>query len=136
MFTFSDDELIDILKHPDEWGRFDFLLSQKILKEKGKAIEPILLEAFRKQRNEELAKPDPGTSIWIPIGFVFAMLGGFLGLFLGWYIYKGKKTLPDGKSIYLFNETERKYGQAIFVASCIIFPIMCSYRIWVLTQKF
>ena len=39
LFNFSNEELYDILLKPDEWSEFDYLLSKKILKERGKNID-------------------------------------------------------------------------------------------------
>ena len=36
LFDYSDEELIEIVTKKDEWNKFDYLLAQKILKEKGK----------------------------------------------------------------------------------------------------
>ena len=36
LFSFSDDELLDVIIKSDEWNKFDVQLAQKILKEKGK----------------------------------------------------------------------------------------------------
>lgn len=39
LFTFTNEELYDILAKPDEWNEFDFLLAQKILKNRGKPMD-------------------------------------------------------------------------------------------------
>ena len=38
LFSFSDEELKDILAKPDEWGTFDYLLADKILQDRGIAV--------------------------------------------------------------------------------------------------
>ncbi len=35
LFEFTDEELYEIIARPDEWGKYDYLLAQKILKERG-----------------------------------------------------------------------------------------------------
>src|SRR5690242_1609431 len=35
LFSFSEDELIEVISKPDEWGHFNYQLAQKILKQRG-----------------------------------------------------------------------------------------------------
>jgi translation elongation factor EF-G len=58
LFEFSDDELLDVLKKYEEWGKLDYLLAQKILKNRGVTVSDNLLSTFKKQRIEELSKPE------------------------------------------------------------------------------
>ncbi len=38
LHSFSDEELVEIVMKPDEWGTFDYLLAQKLLAERGISI--------------------------------------------------------------------------------------------------
>jgi hypothetical protein len=38
LYGFTDEELFEIISKPDEWNPFDFQLSKKILRERGKGI--------------------------------------------------------------------------------------------------
>jgi hypothetical protein len=57
LFTFSNEELYDILSKPDEWSEFDFLLAQKILRDKGERIGDEQIKNLKNERIRELAKP-------------------------------------------------------------------------------
>src|SRR5258708_6644806 len=50
LFSFSEDELKEIISKPDEWGNFDYQLAQKILREKGKGINPEDIELLKFRR--------------------------------------------------------------------------------------
>ncbi|WP_263601861.1 TASOR family protein [Chryseobacterium sp. PET-29] len=50
LFEYSDEELIEIILKKEEWSKFDYLLAQKILKERGKEISPEVLTVISKQR--------------------------------------------------------------------------------------
>ena len=39
LFTFSNNELVEIIENPFEWGELDYQLAQKILKERGVNID-------------------------------------------------------------------------------------------------
>lgn len=66
---------------------------------------------------------------WIIFGYINAALGGVIGLFLGWHIWKSTKTLPDGRSVYMFSQKDRAHGQIIFYVGLIVFPIALTLRV-------
>ena len=119
LFSFSDDELIDLIAKRDEWSQFDFLLAQKLLKERGKEISPEMIEQIKKERIIELSKPEESQTSWIISGYVFALLGGLLGIFIGWYLSTHKKTLPNGNRIYVYSAIDRKHGSRILIVGVI-----------------
>ena len=50
----------------------------KILKERGKSVDDTLLNTLKKERLEDLARPEENQEAWIIIGYVFAFIGGLL----------------------------------------------------------
>lgn len=128
LFEFQDEELQDILMKPDEWGDFDNQLAQQILKDRGREMKPTVVEELKKQRNDYLAKPAMSGGGWIPAGFLSSFIGGFIGIFIGWHLYQSKKTLPDGRSVYMFKEEDRRNGKIIFIIGCIVFPLILILR--------
>jgi hypothetical protein len=114
LFEFSDEELIDIIIKADEWNRFDYLLAQKILKERGKEIHPDLVRGLRKQRISELAKPEQSSRAWLYSGYILAVMGGIIALIIGWHLMTNKKTLPTGDRVYGFTASDRTHGTRIF----------------------
>jgi hypothetical protein len=123
LFGFTDEELIEIVTKPDEWGQFDYLLAQRLLKERGKEINPELADALRKQRIAELAKPEESPRSMIYAGYVVAVLGGIISVFIGWHLLTHKKTLPNGDRVYGYITSDRKHGKRIFLLG-IIFVVL------------
>jgi hypothetical protein len=123
LFDFTNDELIDVLVKRDEWNSFDVLLSRKILKERGLNITDDELTKINNDRIETLREPEPSQSTWIIIGYVLAVLGGVLGIFIGWHLSSYKKTLPNGEQVFEYSENDRKHGKIIFYISIIVFSI-------------
>ena len=119
LFEYSDEELTDVLVKKEEWSKFDYLLAQKILKERGKEINPDLINSINKRRIEDLSKQEESPNFLIYTGYLFAFLGGFIGIFIGLYLMKYKKNLPNGDSIYGFKIEDRKSGQNILIISII-----------------
>ena len=130
LFDYSDEELIEIVTKKDEWNKFDYLLAQKILKERGKEINPELLIVINKQRIDSLSVQEESPVWLIIIGYVSAFLGGFLGIFIGGYLMYYKKALPNGDRIYGFNRNDRSHGQNILIISAIAFFIWIGIKLF------
>lgn len=122
LFEFTDEELYEILLKSDEWNAFDYTLAQKILKQRGKSVDKELLNSLKNERLKDLAKPEGNQKPWIIGGYVFSILGGFLGLIIGYFLWTSKKTLPNGQKVYSYSENDRKHGKYIFYIGLIIAP--------------
>jgi len=129
LYNFTDEELFDILSKPDEWNGFDYQLSQQILKDRGKNINADVIDLLKKQRIKELAKPEEGQRNWIYAGYIFALLGGLLGIFIGWHLSTFKKTLPNGERVFGHTENDRRQGKRIFIIGVIMFIVWITARI-------
>ncbi len=126
LFEFSDDELMEILQKPDEWGKEDYLIAQQILKDRGKIISSKQLENFKTQRLQALSKPDEGNTFWTIFGYISALLLGLLGIWIGWHLMGSRKTLPNGQQIFTYNEQNRLHGKRIVfigISSMIAFIV-------------
>ncbi|MGK0429971.1 MAG: hypothetical protein ACJARX_001644, partial [Psychroserpens sp.] len=58
LFEFSDDELYEILVKSDEWSAFDYTLAQKLLKDRGKPVDDVLINSLKSKRLKDLSVPD------------------------------------------------------------------------------
>lgn len=130
LFDYSDEELIEIVTKKDEWNKFDYLLAQKILKERGKEINPELLNVINKQRIESLAVKEDSPVWLIIIGYASAFFAGFLGIFIGGFLMYYKKALPNGDRIYAFNRNDRSHGQNILIISAIAFFVWIGFKLF------
>lgn len=115
LFDFTDAELRDVVVKKDEWSSFDFLLAQKLLKERGREIASDELDTLRQQRLIDLAKPEKRQKASVAAGYIFAFLGGLVGIFIGWYLSTHKKTLPNGERVYNYMEADRRHGKRIMM---------------------
>ncbi|CAN5306419.1 hypothetical protein BH10BAC4_BH10BAC4_04350 [soil metagenome] len=128
LYSFTDEELFDIVTKPDEWNALDYQLSQKILKERGKDISTETVALLKAQRTKELARPEPRQPGLIAAGYIFALVGGIIGVFIGWHISTYKKVLPDGKQVFGFQQEDRKQGRIIWILGSIMFIISLAIR--------
>ena len=129
LLSFTDEELIDVIEKSDEWNKFDVELAQKLLKERGNEITTEQISELKKQRIIELSKPEEGQNVYIIIGYVCALLGGLLGIFIGWHLTTYKKTLPNGNRIYAYSENDRKQGNRILILGTIFIVFWILYGI-------
>ncbi|HWA34180.1 MAG TPA: hypothetical protein VG737_08630 [Cyclobacteriaceae bacterium] len=131
LFSFSDDELFEILSKPDEWSAIDFQLAQKILKQRGKEIDKTGVDILRKQRINQLEQPEPSQKSWVTQGYIASLAGGVIGVFIGWHILTAKKILPDGRSVYTYRDEDRKHGPILMIFGTIMFLIAMAIRVYV-----
>jgi len=129
LFSFSDDELFEILYKPDEWNEFDFQLAKKLLKERGRDISSETIELLKKQRIKELAKPEHESRVWIYAGYILSLLGGWIGIAIGLILITAKKTLPDGQRVYTYPVKDRNHGILIFTIGMIMLAL--SIFVWI-----
>ena len=119
LFSFSDDELLDVIIKSDEWNKFDVQLAKKILSKKGKGLSNLEIDDIKRQRILDLSKPEKKQSEWIFVGYVSSLLGGLLGIFIGWHLLTFKKTLPNGDRIFNYSNEDRKHGNQILILGII-----------------
>ena len=129
LFEFTNDELYEVLLKSDEWSSFDYTLAQHILSERGKPIDKDLLSSLKKQRLAHLAKPEGNQKPWIIGGYFFSIIGGFIGLIIGYFLWTAKKTLPNGQKVYSYSAKDRTHGKYIFYIGLIFFPLILLWRI-------
>lgn len=122
LYSFSNEELFEILSKPDEWSKQDFLLAKRILHERGVTLSEKDVSDMTWKRLVEIGKPEKGSLFWIAIGYILS-LGGLFGFFFGLAYLSAKKILPDGSRVYVYDESTRNHGRNILVISCIFIGI-------------
>jgi hypothetical protein len=123
LFRFKDEELMDIIRKPDEWGIFDHALARKILSDRGVVVPNIDEQEVLKTRLDELRKPESVEPAWIGLGYMAALAGGFFGILMGWLFAYMKKTLPNGERVYVYREEDRVHGRRIMNIGLVVFVI-------------
>lgn len=54
LLSFTDQELIEIMAKPDEWGFFDHVLARELLSQRGLEIPAEIAEQMKRQRRRQL----------------------------------------------------------------------------------
>lgn len=129
LLTFTDEELHDVVMKHDEWSEFDYLLARKLLEERGKTIDETSLKQLRKQRLEDLAKPEKDQTFWVVMGYFLAILGGLFGIITGYVLLTSQKTLPNGQMVHTYSKRDRMHGKNILIVGLILLVTSVAIKI-------
>src|ERR1044071_5103671 len=117
LFSFSNEELMEIIRKPDEWSDQDFVIAQKILTDRGHSFSQNQIQTIKAERMEELKKPAK-EEIWsILLGYFLSIIVCIGGLFYGLFLVTGKKLLPDGTKVFTYEKRARIHGRIIILIS-------------------
>lgn len=130
LFSFTDMELIEVLKKPDEWNLLDVQLAKRILTDRSLEIPEDIVQKMEEQRIEELRKPKSLSTTELTFGYFIALLGGILGIFFSWLVIKAKETLPDGTRVATFDRKTKQHAQQILGVSIVVFMLVVGVYIW------
>jgi hypothetical protein len=133
---FSDKELMDILMSSDEWSAMDLGYAKRLLQQRGKVVPEELILAARDSRLRMLRAPAPSQTAFIVLGYASALLGGLLGIAIGWYINTAKKTLPNGEQIPLYNAKDRKHAARLFWIGVVVALGLLTYRVAIILSRY
>lgn len=133
LYDFSNEELLEIIAKSDEWSRFDYWFAQKVLKDRGEDVTSQKIDFLNTERLKNLEKPEKSSFRWILVSYVLAVIGSLVALFIGWYLWTHKKTLPNGESVYVYSVKDRRHGLIIILLSFffIVFWSVYAYRSYV-----
>lgn len=151
IFSFTNEELNDVLKKPDEWGYLNFQLAKKILGEREQSVSIETLEKMKAERKITLsATESPGLFLYI-VAYFLIISGllfiisrnlrpeGFLTVFLsifsfliGRHINRHKKIMPDGQFVYGYHEKDRAQGKFITLLAFVVVLLSSVKFLWLL----
>ncbi|MEO0897963.1 MAG: hypothetical protein AAFY71_16260 [Bacteroidota bacterium] len=143
MFQSSNEELLEILKNPRDWGIENVVYAGKILEERNIGFSLSSIKEEVRQREIEFEKPVKANSALIWMGYLFLpfsyVMGesyaGTLSIFIGFYLFVTKKNNSKGESFPAFDERSRLHGK-ILIGLGILFWILTNLWYYVLSRYF
>jgi hypothetical protein len=119
----SDVELLKIYK---DHSQYDYSFIKLVEEEiKNRQLNYIPYKPPDDNRNKILdklvEKGEPGDSTFIIIGFIFALLGGFLGIVAGFVYSRSKHKSLSGNSYYVYDQRTRDFGSAMIFIGIAVF---------------
>ncbi|MCO6163332.1 hypothetical protein [Flavobacterium sp. NRK F7] len=122
LFSFSISELKDVVKNYDEWHPIDVKLAKYLLKQQNITVENEEIISNQTLKKEQADKPEKSDFVTIAIGYAFAIISGFVGIGIAFFLLTSKKRLSNGEKIYMYSKTTRLHG--IFILLLGIFFIV------------
>lgn len=115
--SFSTRELIEVVINSEDWHPADVKQAKSLLKKKGVTQKDLV--AYRQRKVELELKGERANMGVLALGFVAALMGGFLGILIGYYLANSKKDSSQGKKVFTYDEPSRKFGWAILIVGLI-----------------
>ncbi|WP_374950263.1 hypothetical protein [Mucilaginibacter sp.] len=128
--AFTNAELTEVISQEDEKGSADYQMAQKILVGRGAHINDDTLPTHPQDSLSDLSAQQPKHTTRIIIGYFAALLGGVLGILIGWNLSSHKRLLPNGKQVYAYSEADRQQGRQITWLGIIVVILLVIYRIY------
>lgn len=118
----TDQELLDIYSNPGEYQeKFVDLAHQELIKRN------VPLEKHRKQKesksnqsNRLLEQGRKGNELYIALGFIFAALGGLIGIIAGYTYSQSKHDGHSGERYYVYNKQTRDAGRIMMILGIVV----------------
>ena len=124
MFSFSTDELKDVVKNYDEWHPIDVKLAKYLLDKHNITVEQ---REIKEQQDTKLLKSydkERSSFLTLLLGYTFCLLGGIAGIGIAIFLMKAKKKLPDGTSQYIYGDSDRSHGFFMLLLGGIVFILL------------
>lgn len=130
LHVFTDEELTDILKNPDDWRPRDVDAAKKILIQRGIAVDQI--NPNKGNHPDFTNGPQPASPVLIIAGYISAIFAGVTAVIIGLYISYRKKTLPSGERIFAYIKSDRQQGMYIFLLGIAAIVVTICLRMFML----
>ncbi|RAJ02639.1 hypothetical protein LX64_03659 [Chitinophaga skermanii] len=133
LLSFTNEELLDVVRNQDEWGEFDYVLALKLLGERGVSLSSENMDSIQKMRYEKLTKPVATPVAWLIASYLAVICSPILlryaviywipmvAIVSALYILFGKKTLPDGQKIYPYTQQTRTHAIIIILLGVLFY---------------
>lgn len=117
LYQFSNEELADVLRKPDEWNYFDQALAKKLLSQRNIALEAIPAGSLFSE--EDLYQPNRIELIWLVFAYAASLLIPYAGLPLGIVLISGRRTLKDGSKVPLYDPWSKNQGWILMLIGAL-----------------
>ena len=61
--------------------------------------------------------------MYVILGYLSSLLGGILGIIMGYAIWTNKKTLPNGNRVPVYSKADQRHGRIMFFMGVIVLII-------------
>ena len=150
LLSFTNDELLDVVAKPDEWGEYNYNLAKALLLQRGVTVSEHQEQALKQKYVAQISEQRSLDGGWMLLGYIFPILAmvacvlnnrviiglifsfyalpGILGIILGLVVTTTKKTLPDGAQILSFNKKTRTHGYVMITLGVVAILFVFAWR--------
>lgn len=118
-YTFSIEELTEVVKNYDEWFPSDVKLAKELLSKQQIEVTQDTIEQQQRIKQQQSEQPEKSSLLTLAMGYTFCIFGGLAGIGIALYLLLGKRKLPNGKRVYLFTRNDRNHGLAMLLLGLI-----------------
>ncbi|MFM9987269.1 hypothetical protein [Flavobacterium sp.] len=121
LFSFTIDELKDVVKNYDEWHPLDVKLAKHLLKNESITVEDSEIIDKQLQKEIKSQQPEKSNSLTLIMGYGFCIMGGLAGIGIAIFLLTGKRTMTDGSKKYIYSKSDRVHGVYMLIAGTAVF---------------
>lgn len=114
LFSFTDTELIEVIRNETEWNSFDRALAKKILTDRKVSFD---LHAITPRKLSYT--PARIELVWLIVEYLLSIYMPVAGIIIGLATLYAYKTLPDGEKVKMYDKYTRDHAKAIFAIGCV-----------------
>jgi hypothetical protein len=114
LFQFTNEELVDVLKNPDEWNQFDRSLAKKLLAERN--VDPAVVQVNDPPPNYTPARL---TAPLLAMEYLLAVTVAFAGIVIGLATLFATKTLRNGNPVPIYDAYTRNHAKVLVAIGVI-----------------
>lgn len=82
------------------------------------------LTLLKQQQIQHLRQRETASRLLLSFAYMSAILGGLMGIFIGIYLWRSKRTLSNGERLFVYRDEDRKNGVIITILGFIILIIV------------
>ena len=114
LFSFSNQELQNVLTGGNEWNYFDRALANKLLKERNIDLTDTTLT-----KNVPDLKPYHVSIGWVLFEYLLAILFNYVGIVIGVATLAAYKTMADGTKQKMYDTPTRDHGRILLIIGLV-----------------
>lgn len=113
LYSFTDEELMEIINKPDEWNNQDLLIAQDLLAKRDKVVTDREIVQTRETRKQALAEPQETGVAFLVASYVFTLVFPAYGVILALFLLNTKTVLPDGTRVYAYTAYTKLHAKIL-----------------------
>jgi hypothetical protein len=118
LLTSTDEELVEILARPSDWGGFHVAHARRLVFQRG--IDLKRVEEKKAENVRRLQRGQRASKKLIVFGWIFSVMGGVIGLGIAWSLISMKEKTPHGE-FFTYDEESRVIGRKMLNVAGVMF---------------